>query len=86
MATTFNAQQKGQLAAHGVTAAQCDQLAAAGVDPAKFVAAVPQLKAQVEAAGLDWNRWFQLLMQLAPIILSFLNQPAPGPVVPAVQT
>jgi hypothetical protein len=77
--TTFSPQHKAALTAAGLTDQHVQQLAAAGCDPAKAAAAVPQIKAKVEAAGIDWGKWFQLFMEIAPIILGFLTpQPAPA--------
>jgi hypothetical protein len=84
MAKAFSATHKSQLAAQGLTDAHVQQLASAGCDPDKAVAAMPQLKAQVEAAGFDFNKWLGLFMQILPIILQFF-QVQPTPVVPPAQ-
>jgi hypothetical protein len=82
MATTFSKDHRVALQAHGVTDAQCQQLAAAGCDPDKCVAALPQLRQQVEAAGFDFQKWIGLFMQLLPILIQFFHPtpaPQPGP-------
>jgi hypothetical protein len=78
MAKAFSAAHKNQLTQHGVTDAQAQLLTNAGCDPEKCVAGIPQLRAQVEAAGLDWNKWFELFMKILPLVMQFFG-PQPGP-------
>ncbi len=48
---------------------------------------VDALKAQCEAAGLDWSKVFALVQQLLPLILALFNkEPNPTPAVPPAQT
>jgi sensor domain CHASE-containing protein len=84
--TMFSPQHRAQLNAAGLSEQHIQAIAATGCDPEKFVAAVPQLRQQAAAMGIDWAKLLASLPQIIALVLSFFAAPAPGPVVPPVQT